>query len=135
MLSSQYDMFEQGIVVRVNEPVPAGKVSDFVRNWNEELDERVAAMPGRDHGFVMGKSPIGKTESWQSEGSSLSEISHPSISSVSSSPDAEVPIKYELRGNTIANIRPNDLDPGVIPRTAPVEEPAPAIVPAKDHQF
>ncbi len=134
MLSSQYDMFEQGIVVRVNEPVPVGKVSDFVRNWNEELDEKTAAVPGRDHGFVMATSPFGKTDSWQSARSSVSEISHPSISSVSSSPDAEVPIKYELRGNTIASLRPNDLDPGVIPRTTPVEELAPPIVPAKDHQ-
>lgn len=127
-------MFEQGIVVRVNELVPAGKVSDFVRTWNEELDDMIAAVPGRDHGFVMAKSPSGKTDSWQSEGSSLSQISHPSISSVSSSPEAEVPIKYELRGNTIANLRSNDLDPGVIPRSVPVDE-LPPIVPAKNHQF
>ena len=98
MLSSEHDTFEQGIVVRVNGPVPVGKVSDFVANWNKNdlVDEVV---PGRDHGFVMMKSPVGKTDSLQSEGSRLSEISHPSISSVSSSPDVEVPIKYELRGN------------------------------------
>lgn len=104
MLSSQYDTFEQGIAVRVNEPVPVGKVSDFVRTWNEQLDDKVTA-PGRDLGLVLAKSPLRKTDSWQTEGSSLSEISHPSISSVSSGPDAEVPIKYELRGKLLIRLR------------------------------
>lgn len=100
MLSSEHDTYEQGIVVRVNGPVPVGKVSDFVGSWNKnDLADEVVDVPGRDHGFVMPKSPLGQTDSLQSEESRLSEISHSSISSVSSSPDVEVPIKYELRGN------------------------------------
>lgn len=122
-------------MVRVNEQAPAGKVSDFVRTWNEDSNETAVGVPERDHGFVMARSPLRKTDSWQTEGSTMSEISHPSISSVSSSPDTQVPIKYELRGNIIPDIRSNDLDPGILPRTIRVAEPARPIVPRNDHQF
>ena len=95
-------MFEQGIVVRVNETGKigaSGEVSGFVGSWNKPMSTEEVEGPGKDHGFIAKRSYIDDTESIESDsGSESGRISHPSISSISSSPDQAIPIKYELRG-------------------------------------
>jgi hypothetical protein len=100
MLSSEYDMFQQGIVVRVDKArknATAGKISNFVDSWNRPLSEEVE-VDNRDHGFIVERSYFDESDSMQSDSGSESRISHPSISSISSSPNAKIPIKYELIG-------------------------------------
>ena len=102
MLTSEYDMFEQGIVVRVKETgknATSGELSSFVGSWNIPSSAEEVEVPGRDHGFIGKRSYFEDTDSIESDsGSESGRISHPSISSISSSPDRAVPIKYELRG-------------------------------------
>lgn len=105
MLSSEYDMFEQGIVVRVNETgkdaASAEEMSKFVGSWHKPLSEEID-VSGREHGFIAERSYFDDSDSIESDsGSEGGRISHPSISSTSSSPDRAVPIKYELRGISI----------------------------------
>jgi hypothetical protein len=100
MLSSEYDMFQQGIVVRVDKAgknTTAGKISNFVDSWSRPLSEEVE-VDNRDHVFIVERSYFDESDSIQSDSGSESWISHPSISSISSSHNAKIPIKYELRG-------------------------------------
>ena len=101
MLSSEYDMFEQGIVVRINKSKAptAEEMSKFVGSWHLPSSEEVGKVPERGNGLLAERSYFDDTDSI--EGGSDSEsgrISHPSISSISSNQGQTIPIKYELRG-------------------------------------
>ena len=99
-------MFQQGIVVRVNKArknTTAGKISNFVDSWSRPLSEEVE-VDNRDHGFIVERSYFDESDSIQTDSGSESWISHPSISSISSSHNGKIPIKYELRGLTNSQI-------------------------------